>query len=320
MSGLVVLIIAVGVIAFLSLALNAALLQVSCCICRAEIPAFGRAVRISFLSCLVCVVVIVICGCLIGLLASGADLKNAQSVRMQTGISMLLLNTVVTAVVYSWMVPTSFVRGILIAVVQYGICLGLAVLTVPLMPPHIRQVVEKMQAGGPADTVAIRKFLDQTTAKWKTKGAAGSAGLFQSLADAQKEAAGSDGTLVSLTSKWRLLETRDMGSALVKEGMPGKATTGKFILITYQGPARTTSSSQVVCSPTLVDSQGRQFKPLNESMFYLPEGLRFMTVTRLSSGATETFRSIYEVAADSQGLCIQGQRPAEESQKNKTPL
>ena len=319
MSGMIILVIAVGVIVFIALAISAAFLQISCCICRVETPGFRQAMWIAFMNGLACVVVSLIGVCLIGLIAFGAGVKDVQGLRMQIGIVTILITTLVSAVVYSWMIPTSFRRGILIGVAQYVIGIVLGMLTVPLLPPNVRQAIEQRQAGGPVDTVAIRNYLNRMNAQWETAKSVPLLDSLENMARAQTEAERSKGTVVSLSSTWRLLEIKDMGNTLTKEGMLRTATSGKFVLVAYQGPARAASSSQVVYSPTLVDSQGRQFKPINNSMFYLPEGLRFMTLERLASGAVEIFHSIYEVAVDSQGLFLQGQRPTEGSGK-KTPL
>jgi hypothetical protein len=311
--------IIVAAIVLIALAINAAFLCLGCGICRVKAPGFGRAMWVIFVDVLTCVVAGASTGCIIGMLVTRSGAGDLAGLNMSIHGTVMLVCLLVTAVVYSWMIPTTLVRGLLIELVRWVMFIVLGLLITPLLPPNIRHSMVQKQIVNPADSLALQKVLDRMNVKWRIDGPAGLADLFHHLTGAKEEVAKSDGEAASLNSKWRLLETKDIGHALIKEGMPTKATPGKFVLVTYQGAARTASSRQVVYSPVLVDSLGRQFKPVNDSMSYLPEGVRFMTVERSSSGVVETFHSIYEVEADSGELHLQEQPPPEGAGNKPTP-
>lgn len=158
-----------------------------------------------------------------------------------------------------------------------------------------------IMAGGIWTDHRFRNFQSQVIAQVAPR-------LLRPAESRQQATDGKTGEAVNLPdSKLYLLEARDLGKTLTKAGMPEKSTSGKFVLVKYQVTWWTASPLEVVCTPKLVDSQGRKFSQMNDSMSYLPEGQQLMTVERWPSGVIKTFHSIYEVAGDSQGLCFQAQ-------------
>ena len=318
MSDAVIVVLAIVAFIITLFVTGATFLRLACWFCRVEIPWYSHAIWIVFLDAFACGLVAAIGNRILGSIATDNGVASVIWMRLLTAMVSIPLIMVVSAYVYSWAIPTDFGKALLIKATHntIGIVFGLGI--VLLLPPSITQALAQRHAASPADPFAIRSFLNQMSGKWKTAIMTLQTAPPRNQAGVQHEAARSGGTLVSSSPKWRLLEIKDIGIALTKEGMPRKATAGRFVLVAYQGTSKA-ASSRVMYFPTLVDSQDRQFKPISESPLYLSKGQRFMTVTRLSSDVTETFHSIYEVAADSQGLHFLGQRPPEGFEK-KTPL
>lgn len=323
-----VLIIAIiGAVAFIW-AIHAAFLCLACWICRARpVPGFGRSMRIIVVDFVVHFALVVGAGCFLALLAFKGGSRNVQgshaqiaSMTMQFQWIILLVSVLVSTLVYSWMIPTGLGRGLLVELVKLALPVAFVLVTLPLLPSNLHQVMMKRitESSGEKAT-RCRSALQQIREQLKTGTLFVTNATSQILAAAPQEASTPGGTPVASNSKWRLLEVREIGNVLTRAGMPDKATAGKFVLVACQEATRDISSRRVVYSPVLVDSQGRQFNPMDGSVSYLPEGVRFMTVEPLPSGAIKTFRSIYEVAADSVGLHIPGESPAEGAEKKNTP-
>ncbi len=304
----------VGVLMFfIALVIGSVFLRLACWFCRIEVPWFGQAAWIIFAEIVACALVCTLSTRLIHMLGAGASAADLRLLRIFMILVPLPLSLVVSAYVYSYMIPTSFEKAVLIKMVQNLIYLLVALLILTQVFPDFTHVLAQKKAGILTDTASARRFLDQMDQKLQTM-----TGVTREKPQGNVPRKDPKADL-SAPPTWRLLETKDLGHALLKTGMQDKATAGKFVLVAYQVKAGRLSASHVTYAPALVDSQNREFKPISNSVLYLPEGQRFMTVTRTSSDVTETFHTIYEAAADSEGFRIREERPAGDSGQKPVP-
>lgn len=113
---------------------------------------------------------------------------------------------------------------------------------------------------------------------------------------------------VSLSdSEWTVLVSKNLGSTLAgddDEGIDPKESDGKFVYVRYKIVNNTKSNEEIIFTPTLQDSQGRNFEQMDsmDAMDYLQNNETTMDAEQLPSGVPKTFSAIFEVPKDSNGL------------------
>jgi hypothetical protein len=107
-------------------------------------------------------------------------------------------------------------------------------------------------------------------------------------------------------SKWIVEKAQNLGNFLNGgDFFEGKRSSGKFVFVEFRIVNTTNEEEQILFTPKLVDSNGRKFNQMSESILYLPDGSEEMTLSQLPPGVTKTFRAIYEVAGDASGLSFE---------------
>ena len=111
---------------------------------------------------------------------------------------------------------------------------------------------------------------------------------------------------VSLSdSEWSVVKATDMGSTLKgdeDEGTENKTSEGKFVYVRYRVTNKTKGNEEIIFTPTLQDSKGRNFEQTDDASDYLPKGEKTMDLEQLPSGVPKTFSAIFEVPKDATGL------------------
>jgi hypothetical protein len=105
-------------------------------------------------------------------------------------------------------------------------------------------------------------------------------------------------------SEWIVLEAQELGTMLHGDDFVEslRSQGGRFIYVRYQLTNLTNDEEQIVFTPQLMDSKGRNYEEHDESSLYLPEGEDGLTLTALPASLPRTFGAIYEVPLDSEGL------------------
>jgi hypothetical protein len=102
-------------------------------------------------------------------------------------------------------------------------------------------------------------------------------------------------------STWTVTAARDRGAKL--DGPAGAATTsGRFVEVSFTITNLTKQSDSLLDLPSLVDAQGRQYKPFERSAQFLPPDGRSLAQAPLPPSLAKQFVEIYELPADAKGL------------------
>ena len=109
----VVMVYSVIVIIFLLLGFGAVILRVACSMVGVDIPEFGRAMMITFLAWIANAAVVIVI-----YLVMGAGSGNPQAAQITASVLSLPVNLCLSAAIYSFMLETTFGKGILILLVQ----------------------------------------------------------------------------------------------------------------------------------------------------------------------------------------------------------
>lgn len=98
-------------------------------------------------------------------------------------------------------------------------------------------------------------------------------------------------------STWTVTGARDRGAKI------GAATTaGRFIEVAFTITNETKKQDSILDLPPLVDSQGRELKPYEQSASLIPDGAKDLAMAPLPPSIAKSFVEIYEVPADARGL------------------
>lgn len=105
-------------------------------------------------------------------------------------------------------------------------------------------------------------------------------------------------------SSWVVLSATDFGNRLKSNNSFQEAaqTDGRFISVTFSVHNKTSKEERIIDHPVLVDSKGREFRPLDEQAFYIPKNKKTLALEALPASMTREFFAIYEVAADAVDL------------------
>jgi hypothetical protein len=108
-------------------------------------------------------------------------------------------------------------------------------------------------------------------------------------------------------SEWTVVETKDMGQKLASNNQfqePAK-TDGRYIYVKFKVKNLTNKEERIMDHPKVVDSQGREFGAFDHETFYLPKGVKSMSLEALPSSMQKEFGAIYEVPADAKTLTFE---------------
>lgn len=114
--------------------------------------------------------------------------------------------------------------------------------------------------------------------------------------------------LVSLgDSEWTVVAVKNLGSTLKgeeDEGIDDKTSEGKFIYVRFKMTNKTKGNEEILFTPTVQDSKGRNFEQLDsvDAMDYLPAKETTMDLEQLPAGVPKSFSAIFEVPSDATGL------------------
>lgn len=105
-------------------------------------------------------------------------------------------------------------------------------------------------------------------------------------------------------SSWVVLTAKDAGKRLKSNNPFQEAaeTDGRFILVTFSVVNKTPKEERILDEPVLVDSKRREFRVLDEQMFYIPEGKKILILESLPPSIKREFHAVYEVASDARDL------------------
>lgn len=100
-------------------------------------------------------------------------------------------------------------------------------------------------------------------------------------------------------STWTVTAAHDRGHKL------GAATTaGRFVEVDLQVTNLTKKEDSILDLPSVVDAQGRELKPYEQSASLLPPGAKDLAMAPLPPSIAKSFVEIYEVPADATGLAF----------------
>jgi hypothetical protein len=115
---------------------------------------------------------------------------------------------------------------------------------------------------------------------------------------------------VGSTATWTVLAARNMGNTLPasmsRYAPDGKVrtTTGKFIQVSFLlENVGDKIYNTLSATATMIDSQNREFKPMDAYYDYVPQGQDFLNVDLLPR-TPKSFVILYEVPADATGLSL----------------
>jgi len=106
---------------------------------------------------------------------------------------------------------------------------------------------------------------------------------------------------------WQIDEVKDRGTSLLAKDSryptiaKTKTSTGKFIQLTISIENRGKDLASIT-TPTLVDSQNREFTSSSDVSEWVPEGADLFLLSNLQPNLPKTFVVIYEVPAGTTGL------------------
>ena len=105
-------------------------------------------------------------------------------------------------------------------------------------------------------------------------------------------------------SKWTVLDAEDRGSTLESTNrfLDDMTSQGRFIYVKFQVENLKNSEARVLNSPSIRDSQRREFNQIDRQSLYLPDNAKTMTMEAIPATMSREFHAIYEVAADSEGI------------------
>ena len=111
-------------------------------------------------------------------------------------------------------------------------------------------------------------------------------------------------------SEWQIVEAKDGGKELKmgagwKGGPPPVIKTeGKYVLVTFKvkNRGKTEAPKQSDELPKIVDSEGREFKRVDDDVYRFPSGSKVIDYDAITAGMTNTFVAAYEVPEDAKDL------------------
>lgn len=107
-------------------------------------------------------------------------------------------------------------------------------------------------------------------------------------------------------SEWVVVSARELGDVLSgSQFVDPKKSAGRFVYVSWKVTNTTDAQQQILFTPTLVDSRGREFEELDVMELYLPEGESGMAMEQLPAGLPKVFSAIYEIPANAANLKFQ---------------
>ena len=104
-------------------------------------------------------------------------------------------------------------------------------------------------------------------------------------------------------SSWVVTAAEDRGKKLAGAG--GAATTaGRFVQVSFTVTNLGKKQDSLLDLPAVVDAQGRELKPYEQSARFIPAGAHDLAMAPLPPSLPRSFVEIYEVPADATGLAF----------------
>lgn len=106
-------------------------------------------------------------------------------------------------------------------------------------------------------------------------------------------------------STWTVVKAENLGSTVKSNNQfqPAlKSDGGSFVRVVIKVTNLGKTEERLFQQPMLVDTQGREFKPVDMSIFYIPEGKKTLQLEAIPPSLPKEFWEVYEVAGDSAGL------------------
>lgn len=112
-------------------------------------------------------------------------------------------------------------------------------------------------------------------------------------------------TVTFSDSVWSVTKAEDLGSTAKSNNQfqPAlKSEGGKFIRVVMKVTNLEKKEERLFDPPKLADAQGREFRPVDMTVFYIPEGKKTLQLEAIPPSLPKEFWEVYEVAANSTGL------------------
>lgn len=118
-----------------------------------------------------------------------------------------------------------------------------------------------------------------------------------------------DKTMTFADSEWVIIEVRDAGKALpANDGRVVDAiirSEGRFILVHYRLKNLGNKVAMVMVRPSIVDSRGRKFLPIDTEAGYLPPHTKPLGPEELQPSVPNDYWTAIEVPGDATDLAIE---------------
>jgi hypothetical protein len=101
-------------------------------------------------------------------------------------------------------------------------------------------------------------------------------------------------------AQWTITSVQNLGNDISIPDLP-KTTPGKFIEVSFMVENLGSKTVTNPSTPTIIDSQKREFQPANNYWYYVPQNAAFLFPT-LQPDIPVQFSIIYELPLDSTGL------------------
>jgi len=101
-------------------------------------------------------------------------------------------------------------------------------------------------------------------------------------------------------AQWTITSAQNLGNDISAPYHP-KTTVGKFIEVSFTVENLSSKTITAVNTPTIIDSQNREFQPMDDYWDYVPQGMAFVSPT-LQPDIPAQYEMIYELPLDSNGL------------------
>jgi hypothetical protein len=108
-------------------------------------------------------------------------------------------------------------------------------------------------------------------------------------------------------STWVVIGAEDKGGLLKSNNQfqEDARTGGKYIMVQFKVTNLGKKEQRIINTPKLIDSEGREYKDLDNQTFYIPQGAKTMALEAIPAGLPREFHAVYEIPGDAKGLRFQ---------------
>ncbi|MFO0566953.1 MAG: hypothetical protein U0263_14900 [Polyangiaceae bacterium] len=120
-------------------------------------------------------------------------------------------------------------------------------------------------------------------------------------------------------SQWEVVSATAIGNAI--QGFAGdKKTSGKFVKVDFKVTNTSKQDETILDHPKVFDSQGREFKVLDDQALYIHEPEQPLTLESLPPSMMKRFTAIYELPLDAKGLSFEARALSAFGDRRKVAL